>query len=377
MIKILITEDSFFMRKFMIDLFENAADFEVVDIAANGKEAIEKILKYHPDVVTMDINMPVMDGLTALEIIMKDCPVPVVMFSSLTQEGAESTYKALSLGAVDFMPKTMDAMTAEGSIQQDLLNKCRAAAKANVHTLRKKIPAPPLPKPLGQKHIEMPIRTAAERAKEMALNIRRSVKPISEMRKPIKKSSLGKLVVLGTSTGGPKSLQQVIPKLPKDLPCGILIVQHMPPGFTKTLAEGLNEISQISVKEAENHDIIEEGHAYIAPGDYHMTVVKRAGHREIVLNQDPPIGTLRPAADILFNSAAVFGSDVVSVILTGIGNDGADGMKHIKDSGGYAIAEDESTAIVYGMPKAVARLGLPDKILPLDKIAEAIVQAVK
>ena len=377
MIKVIVAEDSHFMRKFLIDVFDEAPDFDVVDTAMNGKEAIEKILKYKPDVVTMDINMPIMDGLAALEVIMKDCPVPVVMFSSLTQEGSEATYKALSLGAVDFMAKTMSPLGAGASIKDELLNKCRAAARSNLHMLRKPLPKPPEPRPLGQKHIELPLRAAAEHAKQVALSLRKQIKPISEMRKPAVKSSLGKLVVLGTSTGGPKALQRVIPMLPKDLPCGVLIVQHMPEGFTKTLAAGLNEISQISVKEAENHDIIEEGHAYIAPGNYHMVVEKRAGHREIVLNQDPPIGTLRPAADILFNSAAKFGKDVVSVILTGIGNDGAEGMKNIKDAGGFAIAEDESTAVVYGMPKAVAKLGLPDRILPLDKIAEAIVHAVK
>ena len=183
-----------------------------------------------------------------------------------------------------------------------------------------------------------------------------------------------KLVVLGCSTGGPKALQTVVAGLPKNLPCGVLIVQHMPPGFTKSLAERLNEISKISVKEAENHDMIEAGHVYIAPGNFHMTV--SGSGREILLNQDPPIGTLRPAADVLFKSAAPLGRDIVSVILTGMGSDGANGMTEIKKTGGYVIAESEETAIVYGMPKAVVDLGLADEVKPLQNIAGAIVNAV-
>ena len=169
-------------------------------------------------------------------------------------------------------------------------------------------------------------------------------------------------------------MQSVVPLLPRNLPCGVLIVQHMPPGFTKSLAERLDEISQISVKEAENHDMIEAGHVYIAPGNFHMTV--SGSGREILLNQDPPIGTLRPAADVLFKSAAPLGRDIVSVILTGMGSDGANGMTEIKKTGGYAIAESEETAIVYGMPKAVVDLGLADEVKPLQNIAGAIVNAV-
>ena len=181
-------------------------------------------------------------------------------------------------------------------------------------------------------------------------------------------------MVLGCSTGGPKALQTVVAGLPKTLPCGVLIVQHMPPGFTKSLADRLNEISQINVKEAENHDMIRAGQVYIAPGNYHMTI--GSGGREIILNQDPPLGTLRPAADVLFKSAAPFGRDIVSVILTGMGSDGAVGMTEIKKTGGFIIAESEKTAVVYGMPKAVVDLGIADEIKPLPEIAAAIVSAV-
>lgn len=378
MIRIMFADDSYFMRKILSDLFSRQPDFEVVGTASNGKEAVEKIVKLKPDVVTMDINMPVMDGLTALGVIMKDCPVPVVMFSSLTQDGAEATIRALSIGAVDFIGKTGGSVSGIDKIEGELLEKCRAAARADVNALKKTLPAEPLRKAPGQKHIEFPKRNSVvSLVRKTAEKLKAAIKKPVTRHSAGKASALGRLVVLGTSTGGPKALQQVIPMLPKDLPCGVLIVQHMPPGFTKSLAERLNEISNISVKEAENHDIIEAGHAYIAPGNFHMTVEKSGGGRRIVLNQEPPIGTLRPAADILFKSAAKFGSDIVSVILTGIGNDGAEGMKEIKEAGGFAIAEHESTCVVYGMPKTVINLGLPDKIVPLPEIAEAIVKAVK
>ena len=379
MIRVVIADDSYFMRKILSDLFSKQPDFKVIDVAVNGKEAIEKAVKLKPDVMTMDINMPVMDGLTALGILMKDSPVQVVMFSSLTKEGADATIKALSLGAVDFISKTGGSVSTIDTIEDEILAKCRAAAKANVRAMSSvtKVESVSIQKDtLGQKKIEFPLKHV-EAMKRLVPDLKSAIMKVVKKRPSGKASALGHLIVIGTSTGGPKALQQVIPALPKDLPCGVLIVQHMPPGFTKSLADRLDEMSQICVKEAENHDIIEAGHAYIAPGNYHMVVEKNGNGREIILNQDPPIGTLRPAADILFKSAAKFGSDVVSVILTGIGNDGAEGMKEIKDSGGFAIAEHESTTVVYGMPKTVINLGLPDKVVPLPEVAEAIVQAVR
>ena len=186
-----------------------------------------------------------------------------------------------------------------------------------------------------------------------------------------------KLVVIGTSTGGPRALQQVITQLPKNLPCGVAIVQHMPPGFTKSLSERLDSLSQVSVKEAEANDVIKPGHVYIAPGDYHMTVQKQGNSYVIALNQNPPLASHRPAVDVLFDSVVPFGNRVVSVILTGMGSDGAKGMQKIKAAGGRVIAEDESTSVVYGMPKAVVDLGLADSVLPIQYIADAIVNSVK
>ena len=389
MIRVVIADDSAFMRMVLSDMFKKQSDFEVVGVAKNGKEAVEKVKELNPDLVTMDVNMPVMDGLQALEAIMKDCPTPVVMFSSLTQEGAKATIKALSLGAVDFVSKVGGSISKVDTVEDEILSKARAAAYAKVGGKRRFMPPPSLaPQPASSPPTvaSVPPVKSEPTMRRISLPTRKgytpppSPPPLTLRPQPtVHAAPAGggtgrKLVVLGCSTGGPKALQTVVAGLPRSLPCGVLIVQHMPPGFTKSLAERLNEISQISVKEAENHDMIKAGQGYIAPGNYHMTVT--GSGRENVLNQDPPIGTLRPAADVLFRSAAPLGRDIVSVILTGMGSDGAIGMTEIKKTGGYVIAESEETAIVYGMPKAVVDLGLADEIKPLQDIAGAIVSAV-
>ena len=379
MIRVLIADDSAFMRMVLSDLFKKQSDFDVIDTAKNGKEAVEKVLKLKPDLLTLDINMPVMDGLQALEVIMKDCPVPVVMCSSLTKEGADATIKALSLGPVDFINKAGGSVSRIDTIETEIISKCRAAAGVRVSRLN--APFRPVAKPPSEPpavhRINMPPRWTAHLpplSKEPFYEHPKLT--IHSIPKEEPRVNHNKLVVIGTSTGGPKALQTVIAGLPGNLPCGVLVVQHMPPGFTKSLAERLDEISQISVKEAGNRDIIERGHVYIAPGNYHMTVALGAKGREIILNQDPPIGTLRPAADVLFNSVASLGKDIVSVILTGMGADGAAGMKAIKGHGGYVIAEAEETCVVYGMPKAVIDQGLADEVRALPEIAGAIVNAV-
>lgn len=358
MAKVLVVDDSAFMRKILSDLFNNAADFEVVDTARNGKDAIEKIRTAKPDLITLDIDMPVMDGLTALEIIMKENPLPVIMISSLTQVGADATIKALSLGAVDFIRKKAGAVFTLDGQEQTILEKCRGALKAN---LKRNTTYSPPEKKLSMSHgmRRTPVNTFMARSSG------------------IMNSGNDKIVAIGTSTGGPRALQHIIPLLPGDFPCGIVIVQHMPPGFTKSLADRLNSMSQVSVKEAEDGDVILPGKVFIAPGDYHMVVVRSGNNKVIKLNQNPRVGNHRPAVDVLFQSVAAFGRQVIAVILTGMGADGSKGMKYIKDNGGYSIGESESTAIVYGMPKVAADLGLIDKVLPVDKVAAELIQQVK
>ena len=412
MIRVLVADDSSFMRKVLSDLFTEAPDFEVVGTAATGKEAVTQVLKLKPDVVTMDVNMPVMDGLKAVEAIMTDCPTPIMMFSSLTKEDADETVKALSLGAVDFMCKAGGSISKIDSIAGEILEKCRNASKANVkkfginnNILEKKQEAGNLKRIniLEKKDYNLSgnnsstATSAASRLRGLRLTaepvppvsaklkshssaadrIAKRENPYLKMRAANSGRSGNKLVVLGTSTGGPKALQAVVPKLPADMPCGMVIVQHMPAGFTKSLAERLDYSSQVTVKEAEDNDPILPGYVYIAPGNYHLEITGSGPQRVISLNQKPPVGSHRPAVDPTFESVVQYGSDVVSVILTGMGCDGSAGMKKIKEAGGYVIAESKESCIVYGMPKAVVDAGIADEVLPVEQVADAIVNAVR
>ena len=380
MIRVLIADDSAFMRKVLSDLFNSQSDFQVVGTAVNGQDAIEKVKKFQPDVLTLDVIMPIMDGLNALAVIMEQCPLPVIMISSATQKGTNETIRALALGAVDFVSKAGGAISKIDTIKDEILAKCRLAAKAHA---RKNFSA--AAKPLVYKP-KLPGEEPTMRRVEVKRRTgfvpgQRPTITRSQVAEPVKKIIPGtgkKLVTIGTSTGGPQALQAVVTRLPSNLPCGVVIVQHMPAGFTKSLAERLNSISEISVKEAENDEIIRPGQVYIAPGDYHLRIFPAGGgERKIVLSQEPRVGNLRPTVNYMFESAAQFGRDLVSVIMTGMGSDGCEGMKKIKATGGYSIAQDEDSCVVYGMPKAVVDAGLADEIRPLNKIAEAIVEAVR
>ncbi len=341
MIKVLVVDDSAFMRKVLSDLFTADADFTVVDTARNGKEAIDKVKRIKPDLVTMDVEMPVLDGISALETIMKESPVPVVMVSSLTREGADATLKALEKGAVDFVAKTAGPISSIDQIRTEILAKCRAATRANVRQLvRPPAPPPPPPKPPA-------------------------FAPSTDER----------IVAIGTSTGGPRALQEVITRLPGNLPCPVVIVQHMPAGFTKSLADRLNSLSALTVKEAQHGDVLTPGLTVIAPGDFHMTL-EREGYKTVVrLNQEPPVGGHRPSVEPMLESVArIYGPRAVGVILTGMGHDGSRGMKAVKNARGFTIAEDQSTTVVFGMPKAAIEIGAIDKVVPLPGIAAEIVR---
>lgn len=386
MIRVLIADDSAFMRKVLSDLFNREPDFEVVGASADGKDTVEKVKSLKPDLLTLDVNMPVMDGISALAVIMKEQPTPTVMISSFTQKGTDATIKALGLGAVDFISKPGGSISRIDAIEDEILSKCRAAARANVRGIGG-VNRPPV-----MKHIDMPKRTGLKLDTEpkqeenktglfqkrqnpllQRKETKNAAKPVAAV---FSSAGRNKLVAIGTSTGGPQALQKVITKLPANLPCGVVVVQHMPPGFTKSLAERLDQISEIAVKEAENEETIEPGHVYIAPGNYHMRISSVGGIRKIVLGQDPPVGNHRPAVNVMYDSVAPIGRELVAVIMTGMGCDGCEGMKKIKASGGYSIAQNEETSVVYGMPKAVVDAGLADEIRPLEDIANAIVSAV-
>lgn len=375
MIRVLVVDDSAFMRKVLSDLFKSQPDFEVVDIGRNGVDAIEKVKLHSPDVVTMDVEMPIMDGLTALEQIMAIKPTPVVMVSSLTKSGADATIKALSLGAVDFVAKSAGAISRIDDIEKDLLQKCREAARVSgprltVGTVSPAVRQIKTTEPMKSSEAPIPLKTNRVQPVE---------KPPSLPLKSVDIPGVSDwIVAIGTSTGGPRALQEVLTRLPGNLPCPAVVVQHMPPGFTKSLADRLNSLSELTVKEANDNDRLVAGTVYIAPGDYHLTIRRETGGNFVKLNKDPAIGGLRPAVDpMMISISETFGAKTVGVILTGMGHDGAKGMQAIKRLKGLTIAEDQSTAVVFGMPKAAIEAGVVDVILPLGHVAEGIVQCLK
>lgn len=347
-LRVLVVDDSAFMRKVLTDLLQSDPAIQVVATARDGQDALEKQERLQPDVITLDIEMPKLDGYGALREIMTRRPTPVVMVSSLTREGAEATVRALAMGAVDFVTKPSGSISLNMHVTRDeLVAKVKAAAHATPRFRRVLGDLPPL---------------------------RREPRVI---RQPVQEPGAmpGRLVVIGCSTGGPGALHQIIPKLPADLPAAVLVVQHMPPGFTRSLAQRLDEISAIPVKEAEEGDRVTAGQVFIAPGGLHM-LVDAGGH--IRLNQDPPLHGVRPAVDKTLDSVApLWRERTVGVILTGMGYDGAKGMVGVKKAGGATIAEDASTCVVYGMPKVVAELGAAGQVLPVHEIAEAIVRLVR
>ncbi|WIF94658.1 protein-glutamate methylesterase/protein-glutamine glutaminase [Caminicella sporogenes] len=351
-IRVLVVDDSAFMRKVLSDIISTNENIEVVGTARNGKEAIEKIADLKPDVVTLDVEMPVMDGLMALKQIMRKNPVPVLMLSSLTKEGADATIKALQYGAVDFIPKPSSIFKINADdVKNQLIEKILVASKVNL-----------------TKHTVIHSKIFTSRKKD--------IKSVSNLN--IKTNNFKKIVAIGTSTGGPRALQAVLPNIPKDIDASFLIVQHMPPGFTKSLADRLNSISEINVKEAEDNDVLLAGHAYIAPGDYHMKLIREGMSYKIKLSKEPPVSGHRPSVDYMIDSIAKLNiSNVIGVILTGMGSDGANGLKNLKDNNGFIIAQDEETCVVFGMPKAAIKLGIVDVVAPIDKISEEIIKAME
>jgi two-component system, chemotaxis family, protein-glutamate methylesterase/glutaminase len=341
-VRVLIVDDSAFMRKILTDIVSSAPDLEVIGTAYDGLDMLKKVETLKPDVITLDIEMPRMDGLTALKKLMSTDPRPVLMISSLTQEGADATIKSLELGAVDFIGKPGGAITAELVDKQDaVIAKIRAAAG-------------------------VPIRSLVAKPRKIIMS--HAVKQ-AEFKKPIAATS-NWIVVIAVSTGGPKSLTEVIPLLPANFPTGILLVQHMPRGFTKPLADRLNTLSKVEVLEAENNFEIKPGRVLIAPGGMHLEVVPG---KRVKLNDSPPIGNLKPRADITMDSVARhYGSKAIAVVMTGMGEDGLKGVRAMKARGAKVIAEHERTCIVYGMPRAVVDAKLTDNVVPLQYIAAEI-----
>lgn len=335
---VIVVDDSAFMRILLTDIIESDNNFKVIAKFRNGQELINNINKYNPDVITLDIEMPEMDGIETLKNLKKiQCKYPVLMLSSLTQKGSIQTMKCLELGAYDFVEKTSGF--SDELIKKELLNKLKAIVFEKSRTT-------------------VNIRTQPQKPVSMK-NIKQQIDA----------------VVIGASTGGPKSLQEVLTKIDGDIGVPIFVVQHMPKGFTKAFAERLNKICKVKVIEAENNMKIEKDTIYIAQGGYHMTV---GDGTKIKLNDEPSIWGVRPAVDKLFESAVkVYKGNILSVVLTGMGRDGAKGSALIKDYGGVTIAEAESTCTIYGMPKVAAETGKIDLVLPVYDIGQRINRIVE
>ncbi|KAB7708070.1 chemotaxis-specific protein-glutamate methyltransferase CheB [Bacillus aerolatus] len=358
--KVVVVDDSAFMRKLITEFLSSHPELDVVATARNGKDAIEKIKKFKPAVMTMDVEMPEMDGLDALGYIMEHMPIPIVMLSSLTGEGAETTFLAMEKGAVDFIAKPSGTISLDlHKIKDELIEKVLAASKANLRPMRR--PARPV-------WFEPP--AAVEREQEwdqLEDNMAR------------KRRNNQSIVVIGTSTGGPRALQQVLTKLPSDLEAPVLIVQHMPAGFTKSLAQRLDTLSAIRVKEAEDGEILRKGTAYISPGDFHLKVRKVGASLAVDLDQSPPVNGHRPAVDVMFESVSRLGGHgKVAVIMTGMGSDGANGLIKLKETGNVqAIAESEGSCVVFGMPRAAIATRLVDCTTSIEYIAERILKYIR
>lgn len=345
-IKVLIVDDSAFMRKIIKDIIEKEKDMTVVGTARDGADAVEKVKSLRPNLVTLDVEMPKMNGLEALKEIMKKTPTKVIMVSSLTAENAETTMECLSLGAADFIQKPSGSISLDFSkVKDELLQKIRSALHINISSL-----------------------VSPQKRYEPKIDKSFSLSKTTTRFKP-------NLLLIASSTGGPRSLENVVPYLPKEIGCPGIIVQHMPPGFTKSLAERLNRSSNLTVVEAQNEEVLKKDTIYIAPGNYHLGLKKQSREVRIFLDSSEKINGVRPSADFTFKMAAeLYGANIVSVVLTGMGKDGAEGVRSIKEKGGVCIVESSKSCVVYGMPKAVVANEDADFILDNTDIPKKIVE---
>lgn len=372
-IKVLIVDDSIFMRKALETLLSGEPDIEIVGMAKNGLEAIEMAEQFKPDIITMDIEMPTMDGITALERIMKSNPTPVIMVSSLTKEGADATLKALDLGAVDFMTK--DSQSFGGTdIEKGLKDKIRKFAK-NKSLVKLLTPSSTSNFNSNQ---SFRIPGAHSHPTGVSTPFAHSSNVDGSKRVVINKTGIKRVVALGTSTGGPQSLQKVIPLLPADLGVPVVVTQHMPPNFTQSLATRLNTLSKVEVVEAQGKEKLEPNVVYIAKGGYHLKFQKVGASVYTELSTEPSNVFNIPGVDVMVDSIAeIYGKECLGVIMTGMGSDGCKGLKNLKNMGGTIIAQNEPSCIVYGMPRAVVDAGIADEIVPLEEIAARITYHVK
>lgn len=372
-VKVLVVDDSGFFRRRVSEILSADSNIQVVGTATNGKEAIDQALALKPDVITMDYEMPMMDGITAVRHIMQRCPTPVLMFSSLTHEGARVTLDALDAGAVDFLPKNFEDISRNPEkVKQLLCEKILSISRSNRRVSAYSAPAPvaapaptPAPSSVGSYGSSAPVRPAPA-----PIPARTHAATASS---PAPKRKAYKLVTIGTSTGGPVALQRVLTQLPASFPAPIVLIQHMPAAFTKAFAERLDKLCRISVKEAEDGDILRPGLALLAPGGKQMMIDGRGAVK--ILPGDERLN-YKPCVDITFGSAAKsYGDKVLAVVLTGMGADGREGARLLKQGGSSIWAQDEASCVIYGMPMAIVKAELADAVYSLDDIGKHLVEA--
>jgi two-component system chemotaxis response regulator CheB len=361
-IRILVVDDSAFMRKALSMMLESDPGIKVIGTARDGEEAIEMAHRLKPDLVTMDIEMPRMDGLAALRAIMTSNPLPVMMISSLPTEGASATLDALEMGAVDFIPKQLSYVSLDiVKIKDELLAKIKdIARRRNILMARARSAnfARLSDTRSGPSRARRPRRPAGPP---------RPIRPLRKRNHPVG------IIAVGSSTGGPPALQAVIPRLPRNLPVGIVVAQHMPATFTRSLAERLDTLSALAVKEADDGDTIAPGTVLVAPGGRQMAVRRTSSGVRVVVSDEPTDILYRPCVDVLMNSVAdSHAGGAMGVVLTGMGDNGVIGLKQVKMRGGVVIAQDEETCVVYGMPRAAVEAGLPDHVSSIDDVADEI-----
>ena len=347
--RVLVVDDSGFFRRRIVEILEADPGLKVVGTAANGQEAIDQVVALKPDVVTMDIEMPVMDGITAVRHIMRSNPLPILMFSSLTHDGARATLDALEAGAVDFLPKRFEDIAKDRDRAKMLLCK-------RIHDVVK--PAP-----------------VARRA-QPAARVARTPPVAQRKTTPVARRGQYRLVAIASSTGGPVALAQVLTRLPAAFKLPVIVVQHMPASFTPAFAARLDQQCAVTVKEARDGDIVRGGEVLIAPGGRQMTLEQQGGEVRVVIADGDTSLHYKPCADVTFKSVApVFGGKVLGIVLTGMGADGREGVRTLKAQGATIWSQDEATSVIYGMPMAVAEAGLSDQVLALHDIGPAIVEA--
>lgn len=375
-IQVLVVDDSSFFRRRVSEIINSDPRLEVMDVAVNGKEAVEKAKSLKPDVITMDIEMPVMDGITAVREIMKACPTPILMFSSLTHDGAKATLDALDAGALDFLPKKFEDIARNRDEAVALLQKRISEIARKKSFMRR----PALSTQTAS------TATTATRSTGPRVSTLTSTTPSS----PVKNTSVplvgqrfkatGKkyqLTAIGTSTGGPVALQKILTAIPANYPHPIILVQHMPATFTAAFAARLNNLCQIQVKEAEDGDALKPGCAYLAPGGLQMMIDGRPGSSRLKILDGGERMNYKPCVDVTFGSAAkIYGDKVLSMILTGMGADGREGCRMLKAEGATVWSQDEQSCVVYGMPQAVDKAGLSSESLPLERVAERMLVEV-